>query len=136
MHLPDLLHLLARKSFVLAVLDGRGLLVVFTLLPLADDTFLLDHSLETLDRLLEWFVLIYFYVCHIKSPPLPSGSESSENYHFAQDMSISHRFHFDNGKLLFFLSSPVIDVRGEYNRDMHSLLIALSVVRIPPYSRP
>ena len=49
MHLPDLLHLLTRKSFVLAVLDGRGLLVVFALLPLADDTFFLNHSLKTLD---------------------------------------------------------------------------------------
>ena len=63
-HLLDLQHLLAGKSLLLSVLNCRRLLEVLAHLELADNAFLLDHSLETLDSFLERLSLIDFHVCH------------------------------------------------------------------------
>ena len=79
-HLLDLQHLLSGKSLVLAVLNGRWLLEVLAHLELADDAFLLDHSLEALYSFLQRFGLIDFNKCHILTHPLcPSAQESTKH---------------------------------------------------------
>ena len=64
MDLADLLHLLAGQSLILSVKDCRGLFIILTLFPFADDTFFLDHSLESLDRFLQRLILVDLYKCH------------------------------------------------------------------------
>lgn len=71
-----LLHELALKGFLLAVFERRGLLEVLSLLPLADDPFFLDHSLETLDGFLERLAFVDDYLPNINHLPLkPNGDK-------------------------------------------------------------
>src|SRR5574344_166694 len=78
MKLSDFLHLLSCIGLVDSVSDGRWLLVMFTKFPLADDAFLLNHSLETLDGFLQRLVLFYSYKCHITHPLCQSRLGLSE----------------------------------------------------------
>lgn len=54
-----LLEKLTLKRFALSVFNRRGFLIVFALLPLANDPFFLDHSLEALNSTFEILVVIY-----------------------------------------------------------------------------
>lgn len=71
MELAHLFHLLAGKSFLLPVKDGRGLFKVLPLFPFADDAFFFNHALKTLDRLFKRLIVVNFYECHILITPLP-----------------------------------------------------------------
>ena len=59
MCLSGLLHEFAGEGLLFAVFDSGGLFEIFALFPLADNAFLLNHSLEALYRFLERFTVFY-----------------------------------------------------------------------------
>ena len=66
---PGFLHELPAEGLVLPVKDGGRFFVVFTLFPFANNTLFFNHALETLDRFLEVFGVVYDNMSHCKSPP-------------------------------------------------------------------
>lgn len=64
----QLLHLFSLKSFFLPVIDGGRLFEIFSLLPLSDNPFFLNHSLESFQRFLQRFVFVDFYESYSNHP--------------------------------------------------------------------
>ncbi len=64
------------------MLNGRRFFKILAHLEFSDDTFFLNHSLEALDSLLYRLCFITLDVCHLYSPPLPTGSRIAYTYYF------------------------------------------------------
>lgn len=78
-HLTNFLHLLSQQSLLFPVFDRGRLLEIFALFPFPDNALFLDHSLEFLDRLLEWLIIVNSYVSY-SNHPLPSAWEKFLNH--------------------------------------------------------
>jgi len=66
--LSQLLHLLTLEGLLLPVLDRRGLLEIFPLLPFTDNSLFFYHSFESFERFLQRFTVIYANIGDVHHP--------------------------------------------------------------------